>query len=146
MRHISIALMCAVMAGCGPSPGPEEAVRLWVKDAEASAEEKDRDGLMELISASYADARGNDRSDIEQMLRAYFLRTRDIVLASNIEEVTVMGDSAANVVLTAGMAGANDGVFGLSADAYRFELELENDGDRWMLIGARWAELGDDLR
>jgi hypothetical protein len=44
------------------------------------------------------------------------------------------------------MAGTNDGVLGFSADAYRFELELEKDGDDWQLIAARWGELGDEIK
>ena len=43
------------------------------------------------------------------------------------------------------LAGTNDGVFGFSADAFRFQLELERDGDDWLLISARWGELGEEL-
>jgi len=56
------------------------------------------------------------------------------------------GDSAAEIDLTVGMAGTNEGVFGFTADAYRFRLELENKDDEWQLISARWGELGEDLR
>jgi hypothetical protein len=34
----------------------------------------------------------------------------------------------------------------LSADAYRFELELEKQDEGWRLIGARWGEVGQPLR
>jgi len=43
------------------------------------------------------------------------------------------------------MAGQNDAVLGFSADAYRFQLELEREGDDWLLISARWGELGEEL-
>jgi hypothetical protein len=43
------------------------------------------------------------------------------------------------------MAGRNDGVLGFSADAYKFELELERDGNEWQLISARWGELGKEM-
>ena len=116
-----------------------------MQEAESAVEDRDRDGLVKMISERYTDARGNDRSNLEQTLRALFLRNRNIVLVSKIDELTIIGETAAQVRLTAGMTGAGDGVLGLSADAYRFELELENDGDGWMLIGARWAELGGQL-
>ena len=58
----------------------------------------------------------------------------------------VIGGTAAEVSITVGMAGTNDSALGISADAYRFELELEFDGDDWLLISARWGELGDQLR
>lgn len=135
-----------MLAGCGSSTGPEEAVRSWVGDAETALQNKDRGALMAMIAASYADSRGNDKADIEQMLRLWSLRNRNIVLASKIDRVTIIGDTAATVLLTAGMAGTRDGAFGLSADAWRFELELSNDGDDWRLIGARWGEPGGELR
>ncbi|MGH8167664.1 MAG: hypothetical protein ACREQ1_10515 [Woeseiaceae bacterium] len=146
MRRIAASLLCTAIGACAPSPGPEEAVRLWLQEAEAAVEARDRDGLVELISERYTDARGNDRTNLEQILRAAFLRNRNIVLVSKIDELTIIGDTAAQVRLTAGMTGAGGGALGLRADAYRFELELENDGDRWMLIGARWTELGGQLR
>ena len=97
-------------------------------------------------SESYADARGNERSDIENLLRIYFLRQQKIALLTSIEQITVYADTAAKIELTVGMAGINDSVLGLSADAYRFELELEKDADEWLLISARWGELGEEMR
>jgi hypothetical protein len=146
MRVFALTMICAAAAGCGTSPGPEEAVRLWIRDAETAVGNRDRGALMEMIAERYADARGNDKEEVEQKLRLWFLRSQNIVLASKIDSVTVMGDTAAQVLLTAGMAGTGDGILGLTADAYRFELQLENDGNAWRLIGARWGEVGTDLR
>jgi len=66
-------------------------------------------------------------------------------LLTKIEEIRLYGDSAAEIELTVGMAGQNDSVLGFSADAYRFELELEREGGDWLLISARWGELGEEL-
>jgi hypothetical protein len=49
-------------------------------------------------------------------------------------------------VLDVGMAGTNDGVLGFSADAYRFEMQLEKEDDDWLLMSARWGEIGGELR
>ena len=95
---------------------------------------------------SYADARGNSRDDIEKLLRLYFLRRHQVAFFTRIDELTVFGDSAAKVLLQVGMAGTNDTALGFSADAYRIEMELERDGDDWLLIAARWDGLGDKLR
>ena len=59
------------------------------------------------------DRRGNERSDIENLLRVYFLRQNNITLLPNIEEIAVYGDTAAKIVMTVGMAGTNDGVLGV---------------------------------
>ena len=112
---------------------------------EEAAEAKERRELISMISPDYTDSRDNERPDIENMLRAYFFRQNSISLLTNIEDVRLIADSAAEIELTVGMAGQNDGVFGLSADAYRFEMELMKEGDDWLLISARWGELGDEL-
>ncbi|MCI0516293.1 MAG: hypothetical protein L0Y45_00505 [Woeseiaceae bacterium] len=147
MRLLVTALVCALICACGGAPdAPEEALRRWVSNAQAAAEREDRDALMSLLSEHYADARGNDHKSIEQMLRFYFLRQDRVILVSKIDEMVVSGGTAAVVKLSAGMAGANDAALGFSADAYRFELELELDGDDWLLTAARWGEIGEQLR
>ena len=126
--------------------GPEEAVRDWVERGQQAAEEKDRDALVDMVSPAYADARGNSRNDLENMLRVIFLRQKKIALLVRTEELNVYDDSAAQLTLQVGMAGTNENLLGFSADAYRFEMELERDGDDCLLISARWAALGENLR
>lgn len=147
MRLLMIFMASVLLQGCGgPGDSPEDEVRRWLADAQAAVEAEDRGALMNMLADNYADARGNDRAAIDQTLRFWFLRQDSIVLISNIEDIRISGDTAAHVALTAGMAGASDAAFGFSADAYRFELELENDGDEWLLVAARWGELGGKVR
>lgn len=146
-RTLFIFVALTALGACGGPPSePEEELRAWVADGIEAAAAKERRTLVDMVSAAYADARGNERADIENMLRYYFLRQQKIALVSNIEEITVYDGTAASIVLTVGMAGTNDGVLGFSADAYRFALELEKGADEWQLISARWGELGDELR
>jgi hypothetical protein len=142
----TVTLGALVLGGCGgPASAPEEQLRAWVADGMEAAREKERRRLVGMISSSYADARGNERSDIENLLRVYFFRMSNIKLLSTIEEITVYDETAAKILMTIGMAGTHDGAIGFSADAYRFEFELEKDSDDWQLIAARWGELGDEL-
>jgi len=142
----TLVVVVLTLAACGgPVSEPEEELRAWVAAGMELTENKERRELVSMISRSYVDARGNERGDIENMLRLYFLRQHSITLLATIEEIMVYDATAAKIVLMVGMAGANDGVLGFSADAYRFELELEKDGDEWQLIAARWGELGDEL-
>ena len=146
-RNWILLLACAWLAGCGGDTGtPEEAVREWVDMGHTAAEEKDRGTLVDMISPAYTDARGNGRDEIENMFRIYFLRQHKVALLTRITDISVFGDTAAELVLDVGMAGTNDGVLGFSADAYTFEMELEKDGDDWLLISARWGEMGEELR
>lgn len=147
MRFLQSYLLCILLAGCGGSAvGPEEALRAWVATAVAAAEDKDRRKLLSMISAHYADGRGNDRDAIDRTLRIYFLRQDQLVLVSKIDRIDVSAGTAADIEMTLGMAGTNNSALGLSADAYRFGLELVQEGGDWILIGARWGELGGELR
>lgn len=141
------AFLCLFLSACGDPPaGAEEALHEWVRIGAEFAEQKDRRELIAMISPAYTDARGNDRDTIEDTLRFYFLRAQRIGLLTRVEDLRVHDDTAAELTLTVGMAGTDMGVLGVSADAYRFEMELEREGDDWLLIGARWAELGEELR
>ena len=145
--RLTLALAAATFTACGAPPAPpEEALRAWVAAAERAAEDRDLDALLELVSADYADARGNDRDDVARTLRWWFLRQKSIGLIVDIARIELFRDSAADVALTVGMAGVNDSTFGFSADAYRFELELRRSGDEWRLIGARWGQVGEEPR
>lgn len=147
LTQIALLLVLAMLSSCSSDVSdPEEKVRAWVHVMHEAAEAKERGVIVAGISPAYVDARGNRRDDIDKLLRVYFFRQNTITLLSNINEVNVIGGTAAEVSITVGMAGTNDSALGISADAYRFELELELDGDDWLLISARWGELGDQLR
>ena len=140
-----MAVLLAVAACGGPETGPEEAIRAWVRAGQAAAEAKDRRELLDKISPAYADARGNSREDIDKLLRFYFLRQDKVALISRIEQLDVFGQSAARLGLRVGMAGTNSDTRGFRADAYRFEMELEHDGEDWLLIAASWGGLGEQV-
>jgi len=147
MRFLMLSLTILFLAACGGGADndPEAELRDWVARGEKAAEEKDRGDMLELISASYTDSRGNDRDSIGDILRVYFFRQESIALLTTIDEITFYDDTAALVNLTVGMAGTGGGALGFRADAYRFELEVQKPADEWLLIGARWGELGGDL-
>ena len=142
-----LILTSLVLGACGgPVTGPEESLRGWVAQGQKAADEKDRRTIVGMISPAYQDGRGNGRDDIEKILRAYFFHMNEVALLSRIEELNIIGDTAAELVLVVGMAATHDGTLGFSADAYRFEMELEREGEDWQLLGARWGELGGELR
>ncbi|MBT5219303.1 MAG: hypothetical protein HOI35_05940 [Woeseia sp.] len=147
MRNVIFACLLLIVAACGGPPGtPEDVLRTWVTNGEVAAEEKNRSELLNMISKNYVDARGNDRKQIGDLLRIYFFRQNSLALLTSIDSIEVSGETAATVTLTIGMAGTKDAGLGISADAYKFEFELVKPDEDWLLIGARWAELGQDLR
>ena len=147
IRMLLVFSVVTVAAACGESHGDAElAVRQWVEDVETATTEKARRDLLALISVDYGDNRGNERADIDKMLRAYFLRQNTINLLASIDDLRLIGDGAAEVELTVAMTGQSGGVFGFSADAYRFSLELQTEDKGWRLVAARWGEVGGELR
>ena len=146
-RLLLTVFLCAVLAGCGGASGSaEEQIRAWVDRGHEAAEAKNRGELVDMISPTYADGRGNSRDDIENLFRFYFLRANKVALLVSVDDIQVIGESAAEVVLTVGMGATTDSALGFNADAYHFALELENDGDEWLLVSGRWNELGDEPR
>lgn len=141
-----LALSVVLYACSGPSMGPEAEIASWLDRGVAAAEAKERRTLLDMISPAYADARGYNRARIGDLLRMYFLRMNSIELLTTVNEITIMGDSAAEVQLTVGMAGTKDSALGFSADAYQFSLELEKSAGDWALISARWGQLGKELQ
>jgi len=146
MRLVTVCIICALLAACGgPSVGPEESLRQWIAEAEAAAEDLDRRRLVAMVSEHYADGRGNDRDAVNKLLRFYFLRQKSVVLVMKIDKLTVIDETAAEILVTAAGVGTTTRALGVNADAYQFSLELEKDDDEWMLIGARWGDLGQKL-
>ena len=146
-RPAIVSLFLAGLAACGgPSGTVEDEIRAWIDRGHEAAEGKDRGELVEMISPGYADARGNSRDDIENLFRFYFLRSNRVALLVGVDGIEVFDATAAEVTLTVGMGATTDGPLGFNADAYRFALELENDGSEWLLVSGRWAEVGGELR
>ena len=146
-RPLLTALLATGLASCGGAPeSTEQQLRAWVDRGHEAAEQKDRGALVEMISPTYSDARGNSRDDIENLFRFYFLRAKKVGLLVSIDEIEVFDDSAAQVMLTVAMGATTDSVLGFNADAYEFELELENAGDEWVLVSGRWNDVGNELR
>jgi hypothetical protein len=147
-RLLAVATACLlILGGCSePQTEPEEQVRQLLSTVQDAIEAKQRRELLSMVSPAYSDAHGNDRNDIGNLFRVYFLRQNSIKIISSIDEIRLFGDTAAEVDLTAGLAGSNDRALGFSASAYRFEFELVKEGDDWSLVSARWGRLGDELK
>lgn len=136
----------ALAVACTEPSSPEAELEALVRAAEEAAERKARRELLAKVSPGYSDARGNDRTDIDRLLRLVFLRQKSVGLLVDIDSLEVFGEDAAEMILTVGMAATNNRPLGFSADAYRFELELVKEGGDWQVIGARWGEIGGALR
>jgi hypothetical protein len=113
MRSLILISFSLLLAACGaPAGSPEEALREWLARGEIAAEERDRGELLDMISEDYADTRGNDRERVGDLLRVYFFRQHSIALLTNIDDISISGETAAIINLTIGMAGTNSSALG----------------------------------
>ena len=146
-RPLLTALFAAGVASCGgPPESAQDELRAWVDRGHEAAERKDRGALVDMISPTYSDTRGNSRDDIENLFRFYFLRAKKVGLLVSIDDIEIFDDSAAQVMLTVAMGATTDSMLGFNADAYEFELELEHIGGEWLLVSGRWSDVGSELR
>ncbi len=132
--------LAAFLAGCAAND-PETEIRALLTDAEQAAEARDTGFFADLIAAAYQDAHGNDRQQVINLVRGYFIANQRVEIVSRIEDIELEGADAARAVVYAGMVGQRSGadlLGGLRGDMYRFELELVNDDGDWQIIGARW--------
>jgi hypothetical protein len=146
-RPFLTVLLATGLAACGgPPESTEQQLRAWVDRGHVAAESKDRRALVEMISPTYSDARGNSRDDIENLFRYYFLRAKKVGLLISIDDIDTFDDTAAQVMLTVAMGATTDSALGFNADAWEFELDLEKAGDEWLLVSGRWNDVGNERR
>ena len=146
-RPLLTVLFATGLASCGgPPESAEQQLRTWVDRGHEAAELKDRGALVEMISPAYSDARGNSREDIENLFRFYFLRAKKVGLLVSIDDIEIFDESAAQVRLTVAMAATTDSALGFNADAYEFELDLEQADSEWLLVSGRWNDVRNELR
>jgi hypothetical protein len=138
-----LALTAALLVtGCGADPADAEGeIRAVLAAAEAAAEARDVGFFRDFAGSGYRDMRGNDRDQLLNMLRGYFIAHQKIEIVSRVDEIRIEAVDAAHAVVHAGFVGQRTGeplLGGLGGDLYRFEVELIDDGGEWRMIGAKW--------
>ena len=134
------AAAALLVTGCSQDD-PEAEIRAVLAAAETAAEARDTGFFRDLIGDGYRDARGNDREQLINLLRGYFLANQKIEVVSRVEEVRLDGAGAAHAIVDAALVGQRAGeslLGGLGGDFYRFQIELVDDGGEWRMIGAKW--------
>lgn len=145
LRHLRVwlpTLMAVVvlLTGCADELTPEERVEVLIREAEAAAESRDTGDVMAFVAEDYSDARGLQREDLRNYLRALFLRYQSVHLLVKVSSIEVTGDRA-DVTLYVAMAGqplSADNILMLRADAHRLDLGLVQQNEDWRVDRASW--------
>ena len=137
-----IALVLMVVA-CSRESSPEAEVQALLARAQTAAEERDVRTLRGLIADDYADALGHDRKAVENLIRLHVLGHQSVHLFVRVRSVEFPEPDQALASVAVAMAGRPvaraDELAGLSADLYRFDLELVRYGrDDWKVRQAAW--------
>lgn len=131
------------LVACSRQSSPETEIRELIARAATAAEAREVRDLRAMIADDYADERGLDRKAVENLLRLHVLRQQSIHLFVRVRDVRFPEPERALASVAVAMAGRPvaraDELAGLTADLYRFELELVRDGrDGWKVRRAAW--------
>jgi hypothetical protein len=116
-----------------------------ITEGELKIEERDLFAAMELVDENYTDDRGNGWAQLRAQLAGYFLRHPSITIISNIDQIQLIDETKAEVLLYAGLAGsaaeASTPLAGWRANLLRFELRFQlNEDDEWRLVHSAWRQ------
>jgi hypothetical protein len=132
-----------LLAACD-APNPDEALRALIEDMEVATESRNTGFFRDIIADSYRDSRGNDRQQIINVIRGFFLTNSQIEAIVRVQDVVLDGMDSANVTIQAALLSEAGGrsLLGVDGDFYVAEFEfLRIDGD-WRIIGGSWRRAG----
>ena len=146
---IAFYCMLLLIQACTDSElSREDEINQYIESGIEAAEDRSSDDLTELIDENYLDDKAFNKIQLTRLIRLYFFRHKKIYLFTKIDSIEFPADNEALVTLRVAMAGSVisdvNALASLSADIYRFELELFKE-TKWLLKRARWqsARMGD---
>lgn len=142
MRSLAVLVMLLLLAACGEPRSDEQRVRDFLQTVEALAEEREYMELVDLIAGDYLDSRGNDKLKAAAILRAFYLRNREVHLYLRPGEITFPSPGFATVTVHVAMARRPM----LESEAARLPitnmhqvvLELLESGDSFEILRSEW--------
>lgn len=140
-------LACLAMSGCSDADTPRARLEQLLQQAVDAAEQRNTGAFMELVAEDYTDARGRDREQLRNYLRALFLRFGTIHVDWRLLDATGLGDTGGEVRLQlrfSGPAGDSNPLWAMGAQAYQLRLDLvARPGEAYRVLRASWSESPD---
>lgn len=142
----SVVLLAALLPGCRDD-SPETRIRALLERVEQAAERKELRTLADLVSPDYSDERGQTRADVVELVRFALAGQEAVHLFSLAPRLRLVahGRAEASVVcaLTARPVQSLEELQRMSAEVWRFDLELAEDGrGEWKVVRAAWRPAG----
>jgi hypothetical protein len=136
-----------LLPGCSEDADSAEAqIRGMLSSMETAIQERSLDNVKSLVSPDYKDEWHPDRRAALRSLLVYFQGHTSIHLLTRVSDLVISDDEkTATLVVFVGMAGKPienaDYLVALNADLFRFEVDLVNDGDDWLVAGTSWQRV-----
>jgi hypothetical protein len=146
LRPLITLTFLIILSACSETPeDPEMVLRGVIAEAEQTIEERDLFAAMAFVDQNYTDDRGNGWAQLRAQLAGYFLRHPSITIISKIDQVRLVDETQAELLLYAGLAGsateASTPLAGWRGNLLRFELRFQlNEEDEWLLIHSAWRQ------
>lgn len=139
-RVAPLLLLAFLLSGCEELPPPEQRVRQFVEQVEQQAEAREFTTLVEHIAGDYLDSRGNDKLKAAAILRAFYLRYRNVHLHTRIADIRLPSPDRASITVYVAMAQRPFAESGSipDADFFRVDLELAANGDTYEILQSEW--------
>src|ERR1700752_2493986 len=100
MKFATSLIAFCFLAACGARSSDEQKVRELVVNMENAAEKRDSSDVLEFVADDYEDAKGFDKTQLKNYLRAYFLAPPTIQLMVSVEELEFPTDGVAHAEVT----------------------------------------------
>ena len=130
MKFLPAFVLVTLLVACGSRPSDDDRVREVIAALEVAAEARDASDVLEHVAASYEDAQGFDRAQLQNFLRGYFLSHPKIELLVGVEALEFPADGLAQAELTLTSISLTD------PDRVRLKVEFRREGDDWRVSRA----------
>jgi hypothetical protein len=124
-------------------PTEEDRIRKIVSTIQSAAEKKRIRVILDQVSKTYHDPRGNDYDGIKGLLSFYFFRHKTVGVFLPSIEASAHGQEGAaqfTAVLSAKGIDGEEGSIILpdAMGAYNFDVSFRKEGGAWKVISASW--------
>ncbi len=141
--------LAALVAGCGGEPESLEVqVRGLVAEAEAAAEVKDLDALMDVIADDYSGPMREAKRDLENIARFTLARNATIHLYTRMGDIELMDSTSARATVFVALGGrpisGPEELEGLRGSLWRFDILVRRDDGEAQVTQAQWRRARPD--
>jgi hypothetical protein len=125
MKFFTLFVAVISLSACGSRSSDEQQVREVFAGAESAAEDRDASDVLAFVADDYEDANGNDKTQLQNFLRGYFLANPKIELLVNVDSLEFPADGLAQAKLTVTRVSLSE------PDRLHLAVELRRTGGEW---------------